>query len=222
MKEIEQSLHALHAINARRLTENPNVMDICTEEQKSVSTTTPFDPLPTIRLLNSFAFALVNTVSPSSPAEASGLKVNDRILMFGNIHAFDFDKIFAKLREGGRDLSRVANCPTILPKLETIGEVVGRNENVGIPVYVLRGLPNKLPDDFANFDFLGGIADEQGSSSVASSTASRDRTNIRSPRQDSSSSAAPIALEVHKIMLTPRKWSGPGLLGCHILPILRN
>jgi 26S proteasome non-ATPase regulatory subunit 9 len=63
---------------------------------------------------NTPAFAIVNTVSPSSPAETAGLKPGDKIIQFGDVDWLNHEK-----------LSKVA-------------QVVGRNEGRTILVIVAR------------------------------------------------------------------------------------
>jgi 26S proteasome non-ATPase regulatory subunit 9 len=63
---------------------------------------------------NTPAFAIVNTVSPSSPAETAGLKSGDKIIQFGDVDWLNHEK-----------LSKVA-------------QVVGRNEGRTILVVVER------------------------------------------------------------------------------------
>jgi len=60
------------------------------------------------------AFAVVNTVAPSSPASGAGMRVGDRIVQFGEVDWLNHEK-----------LARVA-------------QVVGRSEGRGIEVVVQR------------------------------------------------------------------------------------
>jgi len=60
------------------------------------------------------AFAIVNTVAPSSPASGAGMRIGDRIVQFGDVDWLNHEK-----------LARVA-------------QVVGRSEGRGIEVVVSR------------------------------------------------------------------------------------
>ncbi|KAI8879204.1 hypothetical protein K501DRAFT_287483 [Backusella circina FSU 941] len=80
MKEIENVLYEIHKAK-RQQTENA--------EAQSVEETAP-----TVSILP-VAFAIVNAVAPDSPADLSGLRRNDHILKFGNVHAENHNRLQA-------------------------------------------------------------------------------------------------------------------------------
>lgn len=97
-------------------------------------------------------FALVDIVTPSSPAETAGLLVGDRILSFGAVSLRAF----------------------------------------ATPNLAMGALPGLLRDH-------------------------ENRTvDVAVERSDGP------ALTAHTLNLTPRRWSGQGLLGCHVVPLTVN
>ncbi len=127
-------------------------------------------------------FAVVDAITPGSPAAAAGLAVGDRIVSFGDLRATGLEG--AEGAEGravsgsaaAAALAAAAGPSVVFPRLQDIGALVQRSEGVAVAVTVLRGVGGG-----------GGGGEGEGGSLI-------------------------------QLTLTPCRWSGPGLLGCHIMP----
>jgi 26S proteasome regulatory subunit N4 len=120
-------------------------------------------------------FAVVDAITPGSPAAAAGLAVGDRIVSFGELRAAGLEGADgAEGRAVSGSAAAAALAPSVVfPRLQDIGSLVQRSEGVAVAVTVLR---------------MGGGGEEGEGGSL-----------------------------IH-LTLTPCRWSGPGLLGCHIMP----
>ncbi|KAI9497914.1 hypothetical protein BDB00DRAFT_802537 [Zychaea mexicana] len=134
MKEIEQVLHAVHEAS-RKVDQERKTTPPTQQQEQQGSSSSHVSAQPTT------PFARVNAVAPDSPADASGLQRNDKVVKFGHVHAENHDR------------------------LQALNRLVGQSENKAISVLVLR--------DSQSID----------------------------------------------LTLTPKKWSGRGTLGCHIVPL---
>ncbi|KAI8140573.1 26S proteasome non-ATPase regulatory subunit 9 [Fennellomyces sp. T-0311] len=102
MKEIEQALHKVHQASR-------------TTDQATAAITQPTPPATVQQpLVPAAPFALVNAVAPDSPADASGLRRNDKVVKFGHVHAENHDR------------------------LQALNRLVGQSENKAIKVVVSR------------------------------------------------------------------------------------
>ncbi|XP_068937870.1 26S proteasome non-ATPase regulatory subunit 9 [Petaurus breviceps papuanus] len=108
MKQVEEALHQLHARGkekqARDAAEAQN--EALNQGQGPSRSPSWSPPRP---------FAKVNSVSPGSPASNSGLQVDDEIVEFGSVNAYNFQN------------------------LQNIGTVVQHSEGHPLNVTVLRG-----------------------------------------------------------------------------------
>jgi 26S proteasome regulatory subunit N4 len=121
-------------------------------------------------------FAVVDAITPGSPAAAAGLAVGDRIVSFGDLRATGLDGAEGRAVSGSAAaaaLAAAAAPSVVFPRLQDIGALVQRSEGVAVAVTVLR--------------MGGGGGEGEGGSLI-------------------------------HLTLTPCRWSGPGLLGCHIMP----
>lgn len=115
----------------------------------SSSTTPPATARPPAPFPRRQPFALVDLVTPDSPAASAGLQLNDKIVAFGavSLHSFATPRL----------------------ALGALPGVLREHENQELQVLVDRGVD--------------------------------------------------AAVAVVPLSLTPRRWSGQGLLGCHVVPL---
>jgi 26S proteasome non-ATPase regulatory subunit 9 len=118
-------------------------------------------------------FAVVDAITPGSPAAAAGLAVGDRIVSFGDLRATGLEGAEVSGSAAAAALAAAAGPSVVFPRLQDIGALVQRSEGVAVAVTVLR---------------MGGGGEEGEGGSLI------------------------------QLTLTPCRWSGPGLLGCHIMP----
>lgn len=130
MDDIEKGLHSLHAEGAVHV-------------PPTASRAGPSGSGDTASVVTLQPFALLDEVSPGSPAAEAGLQVNDRVLQIGDV--------------GWRNPS-----VPVSEVFQQVAALVRSSENVQLPVCVVRGGENL------------------------------------------------------NLQLCPRKWSGQGLLGCHL------
>ena len=93
MQRIESGLHARHAEYQASLS-SPNTTSSDPQEQQSSSSQSSQSNASRLEA----PFAKINTVAPSSPAEAAGLKPGDRVRRFGDVNWLNHDKL-SKLAE---------------------------------------------------------------------------------------------------------------------------
>lgn len=98
---------------------------------------------------------------------------------------------------GGTPNSSSAAVPR--PTLQDVAAVVQRSENQSIPVRVLRQIVSAAD--------VGGSSAAAGGSNAAASNA------------DVNAGGDEPVIAITQLVLIPRRWEGPGLLGCHIVPI---
>lgn len=86
MNRIEKGLHQYHA--STQGSEDP-------KEAQSHSTQSSAEEngQRSSRTLSDPPFARVNSIAPSSPAEAAGLQVGDKIINFGPVHSGNHDNL---------------------------------------------------------------------------------------------------------------------------------
>ncbi|XP_011192887.1 26S proteasome non-ATPase regulatory subunit 9 [Zeugodacus cucurbitae] len=114
MKEIEKQMHKLHSEAAEAQTQvlSNNTANLQLEDDTDIpntSTSSASMPPPVEVIVK------VNMISPGSPAEEAGLRVDDEILEFGTINSRNFQN----------DLSQ-------------IGDLVRHMQNKRVPLKVLR------------------------------------------------------------------------------------
>ena len=102
MSSIEKGLHNLHA-QSREGVGADSTMEI------SDDGSTPSEQLPE-------TFAIIDVVSPGSPAETAGLKVGDTVVSFGSVDSSNFKG-----------------------SLKSIASVVESSQNQSVRVQVVRG-----------------------------------------------------------------------------------
>lgn len=100
MKEIETVLYEIHKAKREQTEAESAVEEVATESSA---------PMPQL-----VAFAIVNAVAPDSPADISGLRRNDHILKFGNVHAENHDR------------------------LQALNVLISQSENQAVPIVVSR------------------------------------------------------------------------------------
>lgn len=114
MKEIEKQMHKLHSEAAESQTQllSINTATLRLEGDNDVPTTSMSPPLvvPPVKVI-----VKVNMISPGSPAEEAGLRVDDEILEFGTINSRNFQN-----------------------NLTQISDLVRHMQNKRVPLKVLR------------------------------------------------------------------------------------
>jgi hypothetical protein len=141
-------------------------------------------------------FALVDAVSPDSPAAAAGIRAGDRLVALGELRVAS-RRGGHPAEESGRDVALPPSgeggagmegqragqgaASAAWPTLADVAALVRSSEGRTLPVVVLR-------------------QKEPGAGSGSSGGGSSSTTTLR-------------------LSLTPARWAGPGLLGCHVLPL---
>lgn len=135
-------------------------------------------------------FAIVDGVAPDSPAAEAGLKRGDRILAIGDVRV-------------------------VVPVANGDNKVLSPNGTVDATIPE-GSLPTEEPVVLTPFQRLPAyIAANEGVPIEVTVLRRRggdtDIVNVES--------AATTAVDTLTLRLTPQKWSGRGLLGCHIVPV---
>lgn len=172
--ELAGALEALHALGPGALPPAPAAASRQSGPPARGGAPPP-PPLPDTAALA--PFALVDAVSPGSPAAVAGLRPGDRLLVFG-----------AGVRgvpPGGLSAG---------PSLADVAAAVRAGEGTPLGLVVRRAAA-AVDGDYRDAD-AGGSAGG-GPSAAAAAAATVD-----------------VALT-----LTPARWAGQGLLGCHVVPL---
>lgn len=114
MKEIEKQIHKLHSEAMKGQTQvlSNSTATLRLEDDNDVPNTSTSSPsmVPPAKVI-----VKVNMISPGSPAEEAGLRVDDEILEFGTI-----------------------NCRNFQNDLSQISDLVGHMQNKMVPLKILR------------------------------------------------------------------------------------
>lgn len=198
MKQIEEELFSLHEkihVAVPRSSASGAV------DGRGTTNSTP-EITPSLGVVGP-PFAVIDQVFPGGPAEKAGLKVNDKIRRVGNtIDVFKLGSVktcFANIRN--------EICEGVGVKI-VVERIVAQNSNS----------MSSAPAVAADSEKIIEIATAGGDKLVLE-TSGEERIPYKrielggggsQPRQDGK--------EEIIVTLVPEKWTGPGLLGCHILP----
>ena len=107
MKQIEEWLHKLHAeAKTEAMQLNNSSEDEQSSSSEAATATQQNGALPSAPVVPLQVIVKVNLVSPDSPAETAGLRIDDEILQFGTINSTNFTN---NLQEIGQLVQHMQN-----------------------------------------------------------------------------------------------------------------
>lgn len=201
-----------------------DLTDLAVAANETDPVTSKSNPTRESSALNLSPFAVIDDVSNNSPAQTAGLQVGDRILRFHTLTKGDL----------AHSLAPLAN-------------VVSQNEGTPISILVLRKntVQNTVKADNEDAGLIekkqteesdGGLASlsgeellraagvqiilPEGRKKLNDSQASNKMGKMASGSTNQASDATTSVEDrvVVNVTLTPQRWSGRGLLGCHLIP----